>query len=76
MAALKSREQFAKALGKKIRKIRTNRGISIKHFEAIEHSIDRHSLSDIEKGKKVPNAYTLYRIAFVLGVSTEEIMSA
>lgn len=50
--ALKTKQQFAKHLGKKIRKVRTLKGISLKHFEALEHSISRHALSDIEQGKK------------------------
>lgn len=76
MATLKSRQQYAKLLGKKIRKLRTVKGISLKHFETFENSIDRHSLSDIEQGKKIPNVYTLYRISAVLGVSIEDIFAA
>lgn len=73
--AVKSRIQFAKALGKRIRAIRVSKGISLKHFEAKENSIHRHSLSDIEKGKKIPNIYTAYRIAKILEVELEELFT-
>ncbi len=73
--ALKSKQQFARLLGKRIRALRLEKGISTKYFEVIEHSIDRHSLSDIERGKKIPNIYTVYRIAVVLGVPFEDFFS-
>ncbi len=60
-------------MGKQLRQIRLDKGISLKHFEALENSIDRHALSNIEQGKKVPNLYTIYRIAVVLNVSLEDI---
>jgi len=72
---LKSRTKLAKALGQRIRFLRTDQGISLKHFESKEFSIDRHALSDIEKGKKIPNLYTLYRISVVLDVPLEEFVS-
>lgn len=75
MAALKSRQQFANAIGKRIRKVRLSKGISLKHFEAMENSMSRHSLSDIERGKKIPNLYTLYKISVVLEVSLGELLS-
>ena len=75
MAALKSRQHLAKQVGKKIRKVRLSKGISLKHFEALEHALNRHALSDIEHGKKLPNLYTLYRISVVLGVSIDELLS-
>jgi len=72
---LTSRSKLAKALGQRIRSIRTEKGISLKHFESKENSIDRHALSDIEKGKKIPNLYTLYRISTVLEVPLEDFVS-
>ena len=72
---LKSRKKLAKALGKRIRSLRTKKGLSLKHFEAKGNSIDRHSLSDIENGKKIPNLYTLYRISAVLEVPLEDFVS-
>lgn len=73
--SLKSRMKLAKALGQRIRSLRTEQGISLKHFESKEFSIDRHALSDIEKGKKIPNLYTLYRISIVLDVPLEDFVS-
>ncbi|MCA6380491.1 MAG: helix-turn-helix transcriptional regulator [Cytophagales bacterium] len=73
--AIKSRKSFAKALGQRIRTLRLNKGISLKHFEAKEDSIDRHALSDIENGKKVPNVYTLFRISLILDVPLEEFVT-
>jgi transcriptional regulator with XRE-family HTH domain len=73
--AIKSKKALAKSLGKRIRTIRIAKKISLKHFEALEHSIDRHSLSNIEQGKKIPNFYTLYRIAQVLDVPLEDFVS-
>lgn len=73
--AIKSRKKLAKALGSRIRTLRTKKGISLKHFEAKENSIDRHSLSDIEHGKKVPNLYTLYRISVVLDIPLEDFVT-
>jgi len=72
--AIQSRKNLAKALGKRIRTLRTKKGMSLKHFEAKEGSIDRHSLSNIEQGKKVPNVYTLYRIAEVLDFPLEDFV--
>lgn len=71
--SLKSRNSFAKLVGKKLRQGRLSKGISLKHFEALENSIDRHALSKIEQGKKVPNLYTIYRIAHALNVSLDDI---
>jgi transcriptional regulator with XRE-family HTH domain len=72
--AIQSRKKLAQALGKRIRTLRIKKGLSLKHFEAKEDAIDRHALSDIEHGKKVPNLYTLLRIATVLDVPLEEFV--
>jgi len=72
--AIKSRKSFARALGQRIRTLRLKNGISLKHFEAKEDSIDRHALSDIENGKKVPNVYTLFKISIVLDIPFEEFV--
>lgn len=73
--AIRNKKKVAAALGQRIRAVRTKKGISLKHFEVKENAIDRHSLSEIEHGKKVPNFYTLYRIAWVLGVPVEDLVS-
>lgn len=74
--SIKTKQQVAKLIGKRIRALRLQRGISLKHFEALENAIDRHSLSNIEQGKKTPSLYTTYKIAKVLDVSAKEIFSA
>lgn len=72
---IKNKQQVAKLIGKRIKALRLERGISLKHFEAMENAIDRHSLSNIEQGKKTPSLYTAYRIAMVLDVNTRDIFS-
>jgi transcriptional regulator with XRE-family HTH domain len=72
---IKSRKSLAISLGNRIRVLRLKKGISLKHFEAKENSIDRHALSDIENGKKVPNVYTLFKISVVLEVPLKEFVS-
>jgi transcriptional regulator with XRE-family HTH domain len=70
--AIKSKEKLAKLLGKKIKEVRLQKGISLKQFEVLENAIDRHSLSNIEAGKKLPSIYTTYRIAKVLEIDLIE----
>jgi transcriptional regulator with XRE-family HTH domain len=72
---IKSRKSLAVSLGNRIRVLRLKKGISLKHFEAKENSIDRHALSDIENGKKVPNVYTLFKISVVLEIPLKEFVS-
>lgn len=71
---IKTKQQVAKLVGKKIRTLRLERGISLKHFEVMENAIDRHSLSNIERGLKAPSIYTLYKIAKLLNVPPKEIL--
>ncbi|MCZ8070315.1 MAG: helix-turn-helix transcriptional regulator [Cytophagales bacterium] len=67
------KEKFAKKLGASIRAIREGKKISLKEFEAIDPSIDRHQMSRIESGKVVPSSFTVHRIATTLGVRTSDI---
>jgi transcriptional regulator with XRE-family HTH domain len=60
------------SIGKEIRLLRTEKGMSLKEFEAQDHSIDRHSLSRIERGEKLPTILTISKICAVLGVSLSE----
>lgn len=69
----KSKQQFAKALGIQIKKARISKGISLKHFEAKDGAIDRHDLSRIESGQKVPNLYTIYRICLTLEIELKDL---
>jgi len=72
---VKDREKFAKMLGARIRNIREAKKMSLKEFEAVEPSIDRHQLSRIENGKNVPSSYTVYKIAKVLKVGADEFFA-
>lgn len=65
--------QLAKVIGKRIRALRLAKGISLKHFEVLEQSMTRHSLSDIENGKKLPSLYTAFKIARALKVSVSTL---
>jgi len=73
--AIKSKSAFAKALGKRIREVRESKGLSLKHFEAMDDSpLDRHSLSRIEQGKIMPSSYTLYKICSSLKIRLAELL--
>jgi transcriptional regulator with XRE-family HTH domain len=67
-----SKQKFHKELGKRIRELRKEKGISLKDFEAYDNSVDRGQLSRIENGEKVPMIYTLYKIGLILEVDITE----
>jgi len=69
------KEKFAKAIGARIRSIRESKNVSLKEFEAVEPTIDRHQLSRIENGKNVPSSYTVYKIARALNVGADEFFT-
>jgi transcriptional regulator with XRE-family HTH domain len=69
-----SPKKFKKALGERIRKVRKERGITLKAFESYEGSFDRHYLSRLESGEFMPTVFTLYRIANIFGVSTKDLL--
>jgi len=71
---MKEKEKYSRALGKRIRSLRESNDISLKGFEIIEPSIDRHDLSRIETGKKIPSAYTLFKICRAIGISQDELL--
>lgn len=62
------RTKFNRLVGKRIREIRKEKGISVKAFESRDGSIDRSDLSKIETGKLTASSYTLYKISRVLNV--------
>lgn len=66
-----SKQKFNKDIGKRIKEIRQQKGISLKDFESRDHAIDRSNLSKIESGLKSPTLYTLYKIALILEVDME-----
>jgi transcriptional regulator with XRE-family HTH domain len=63
-----SKTAFSKKLGGRIRELRERKGISLREFELMDESMDRHALSKIENGVTSPSAFTLYRIARIVGV--------
>jgi transcriptional regulator with XRE-family HTH domain len=69
---LLTKQKLAIELGKQIRQIRLSKGFSLKYFESIDNSIDRHRLSKIENGKTLPSIYTLLRISIHLNVELKE----
>jgi transcriptional regulator with XRE-family HTH domain len=69
---LLTKQKLAVELGKQIRQIRLSRGFSLKYFESIDNSIDRHRLSKIENGKTLPSIYTLLKIGIHLNVELKE----
>ena len=72
---MKEREKYSKALGKRIRAFRESKNISIKEFESLENSIDRHALSRIENGRVTPSIYTLYKICQALKITQTELLN-
>lgn len=62
------RSKFNRLIGKRIRQIRKEKGISVKVFESKDGSIDKSDLSKIETGKLTASSYTLYKISRVLNV--------
>jgi transcriptional regulator with XRE-family HTH domain len=71
---MKEKDRYSKALGKRIRSLRESKNISIKDFEVLENSIDRHALSRIENGKTTPSAYTLFKISKALNVPQAQLL--
>jgi transcriptional regulator with XRE-family HTH domain len=66
-----SKEKFNKDIGKRIKEIRQQKGISLKDFESRDNAVDRSNLSKIESGRKAPTLYTLYKIALILEVDMQ-----
>lgn len=66
-----SKEKFNKEIGKRIKEIRQQKGISLKDFECRDNAVDRSNLSKIESGLKAPTLYTLYKVALILEVDLE-----
>ena len=71
---MKEKEKYSKLLGKRIRYLRESKDISLKAFEILEPSIDRHALSRIENGKMIPSVYTLFKICRAIGMSQAELL--
>ena len=71
--AEKVKKQVLKNLGKNIRTLRLNQGIS---QEELAFKIDsaRNFIGCIERAEKSPTIYTLFRIAQALNIKIEEIV--
>jgi transcriptional regulator with XRE-family HTH domain len=66
----------AKAIGRRIRKFRTDKGLTAAQL-ANDAKISRSYLSELENGKgdhKRPSAQVMYRIGKALGVSMSELL--
>lgn len=69
----RTNKKLAKALGKRIKELRKSKNLSLKHFEALDYSMNRHALSDIENGKRLPSLITAFRIAQILNVPVSDL---
>ena len=68
-------EEFGKAVGRRIRRLRRVRGLTQKQIcEAT--GLDTSGLSRYENGYQVPNSQGLRRLAEALGVTTDELLGA
>jgi transcriptional regulator with XRE-family HTH domain len=68
------KKSLATVLGKEIRTARKDKGISLKDFESRDNSIDRHSLSRIERAEKIPTLETLFKICQILQISVSDLI--
>ena len=66
------KEKFFKQFGEHLRKIREQKGISLRELE-LRGDVDRHTLSKIENGKMNPSLYNLKRICEMMEISFEEL---
>lgn len=71
---MRTREKLAKEIGKRIKEIREEKGMSLKQFEVQENSIGRGRMSEFENGSRLPSILNLYRIADILGVGISDII--
>ncbi len=66
-------QNFLKNLGKKIKKSRKDKGFTQEQI-ALDTSIDRAYISEIENGHKNPSIFTLKKISIALGVTMADII--
>ena len=69
---LKKKEEVQKKFGKRLAELRTNKDITQEKF-AFELDVDRTYISYIERGKRNPSLYMLWKIAKALGVHLSEL---
>jgi transcriptional regulator with XRE-family HTH domain len=68
-----SEDRFLKALGEHVGKVRRSKGYSQDRL-CLEGSFSRGTLSKIERGLVSPHAYTLAKIANILGVPLRRLV--
>ncbi|HWW62454.1 MAG TPA: helix-turn-helix transcriptional regulator [Thermoanaerobaculia bacterium] len=68
-----SRTEFYADVGKKIRAARKLRGLGQKEL-AVQLSLSRESISNIEKGRHAVQLHVLFEIAMILGVAVVELL--
>jgi transcriptional regulator with XRE-family HTH domain len=71
--AAKDKEKFFRQFGAHLKKIRNEKGISIREVE-LRGELDRHTLSKIENGKLNCGIYSLKKLADALEISLEELL--
>lgn len=70
------KSELLKLVGKKIQKLRTERGMSqVDLVGLIEGKIDTTNISRIESGRTNPTLYSLYRISQALEVPLKELVT-
>lgn len=74
MSAGASSERQLEEIGSKVRRLRTQKGLSQDRL-ALEAHIDQSGLSKFERGNKGLGRVPLTRIAAVLGLPLEELVS-
>ena len=70
-----TKNEFRDRLGRSIKSIRKEKGISLREFEdRSDYKIDRHLLSNIENGKISPELYTIFRICKILDADLIQVI--
>jgi transcriptional regulator with XRE-family HTH domain len=66
-------EEFAAALGARLRSVRAGRGLSLDAL-ASASGVSRSMISDVERGTKVPTVLVLARLATALGTTVSHLI--
>lgn len=69
---LRKKEEVQNRFGKRLAELRASKDITQEKF-AFELDVDRTYISYIERGKRNPSLYMLWKIAKALGVSFSEL---
>lgn len=69
---LKKKEEVQKKFGKRLAELRVSKDITQENF-AFELDVDRTYISYIERGKRNPSLYMLWKIARALKVEFSEL---